>query len=338
LTSQPERVPDATPASKITGPLRGQAALVLVGANALLLLVGLINLLIPAGEHDSFASRAGRVFFDFVGVTGIALPLLAVLLATYVQPPVHRARLITQVALVEYAVSAFLGAIALLGWLIGGLADAAFRNAFTGLLVRGAYLAIFVIGVFLVFKIWRTLYHVPKPKPQPSAYGPNPAGYPQPYGQQQPGYPAGFPPGTGQPTGYGQPTTYGQPAGYGQPGYGQATYPVPGHPPAPASAPAVPQSAPPVPQSAPPTATAPAQSDAEPTQVIPPAWDGASERTQVISQPADGSAERTQVIVRGVDDAGERTQLINPASQQPSAGSRPPAVDLGDEPTEPHQR
>jgi hypothetical protein len=48
--------------------------------------------------------------------------------------------------------------------------------------------------------------------------------------------------------------------------------------------------------------------------------------------------ESTQVIPRGSYDPSERTQLINPVSQQPSAGSQPPVAEIGDDPTEPRQR
>jgi len=103
VTSQPEPAPrDAMPAAQTTNPLREPAALVLLGANALLLLVGLVDLLVPLADGDSFARRAGGAFFNFAGLAAVLLPVLAVLLATHVRPPVRRAKLITQVALGPY--------------------------------------------------------------------------------------------------------------------------------------------------------------------------------------------------------------------------------------------
>lgn len=210
-------------ASQFTLPLREIAALVLLGATALLLLVGVIELLIPGDARGSFLDRASRSFGSFIDLARIGFPLLAVLLATHVRPPVPRAKLITLVALVEYAVSAFFGII--FGLLIG-FADTAgdsARIAFESLLVHVALAAVLGVAAYVVLRIWLGVYHVPKPPtPQPGGYG-----QPGMYGQ-----PAGY----GQPGGYG--ATYGQPggyAGYGQPG--QPTYGQPVQPSGPPSAP-----------------------------------------------------------------------------------------------------
>ncbi|HEX2773578.1 MAG TPA: hypothetical protein VHN18_14275, partial [Micromonosporaceae bacterium] len=163
MSSQPEPVPpNATRANQITSPLRELAAFVLLAANALLLFVGLMQLAVPYSTGDSFAGRADEAFLNVVGLAAVALPVLAVLLATHIHPPVRRAKLITLIALAEYAVSAVLAIVAFLGWLVGGLGDAAFRGAFTGLLTRVAYLAIFAIAAFVVFKVWRALYYRPR--------------------------------------------------------------------------------------------------------------------------------------------------------------------------------
>ncbi|WP_329107526.1 hypothetical protein OG792_04275 [Micromonospora sp. NBC_01699] len=343
MTSQPGPAPtDSTQARQITHPLREPAALALVGANALLLFVAVINLLIPRGEGDEFTRRAGGSFGDFVGLTAILLPLLAVLIATHLQPIVGQAKLITQIALVEYAVSALFAVVTVLAWLVGTLAEGEFRQAFTGLLTQIAFLMIFGVAAFLVFKVWRTLYYVPKPKPQQGYYGQPgfpqqgfpqqgypqgypPQGYPQP-GQPQPGQPQGYPQGYPQPGQPGYPQGYPQQA-YPQPGYGQPTggFGVP----APASAPPV---------SAPPSApTSGAQAPVPPAQAQAPV--GSPFAAPTSAPPATG--EPTQVIGQAPsgDDNAERTQLINPASQQPTAGGQPPASRIdGDEPTEPYQR
>ncbi|HEY0697800.1 MAG TPA: hypothetical protein VGD43_08320, partial [Micromonospora sp.] len=258
----------------MTRPIREIAALVLLGAYALLLLAGLIDLAYPT-EGTRFADRAGGAFFNLVGITVVLLPLLAVLLATHVQPPVRQAKLIVQVALVEFGVAALFGLVTFLAWLGGSMADAGARNAITGLFSRLATLAIFGVAAYLVFKVWRAVYHVPKPKPQPGLYGQPQQPYGQP-GYGQPGQP-GF--SYGQP--YGQPTVPGtagqQPTGYPAPSFapGQApaapTGPVFGSggsssdvtqvagsytvPPQPAPSSAPPAPAFPTPSSAPPSPT-----------------------------------------------------------------------------------
>ncbi|GAA1878859.1 hypothetical protein [Asanoa iriomotensis] len=341
MTTQPEAGSnEQTSASQITKPWRELIALVLVGANAVLLFVGLIDLLVPYSANVGFSSRAGGSFFDFVGIEAIVLPLLAVLLATHFKPPVPRAKLVTQVALAEYAVSAVFGVIALLAWLFGSLVDGEVRAAFTGLLVRVAYVGIFAAAGFLIFKIWRTLYYVPRPKPQPGVYG-APAGYP----------PAGPGP-MGQGQGQGQP---------GQPGYG-APYGQPGYPPPPAYPGAAPGLGGPVsPGGQPPAGpgAAPGQpgafppggptASAEPATWPPvPGATGSPQATQTIAAPAAPPAPTSPATAGDTrldsptapipTPEDERTQVINPASQQPSAGSAPPPTAEGDEPTRPDVR
>ncbi|MEU2661822.1 hypothetical protein [Micromonospora sp. NBC_01740] len=304
---------DATQASQLTKPLRELAAFVLLGANAVFLFVGLIRLVTPT-EYSTIGGRAGSAFFAFVGVESVFLPLLAVLLATHVKPPVPKAKLITQVALGEYAFSALFGGLTFLFWTVDRLAEGEILDAFLGLLSRVAWLALFAVAAYVVFKVWRTLYHVPKPKPQPGVYGqPQPGwpqqqgGYPVP-GQQVPGQqvpgqqvPGQQVPGQqvpGQQGGWQAPGPYGAP--YGQQPAPYAGGPQPGSPFAPQSAPPAapaPQSAPPFgqPQSAPPFGQPPS---ADPTQAIP-------------RQPVE-PAEPTQAIPRPAADETDRTQRINP--------------------------
>jgi hypothetical protein len=237
VTSQTE--PASTPpssgeksASQFTLPLREIAALVLVGATALLLLVGLIKLLIPGDFRPSFLDRASASFDDFIGLDKILFPLLAVLLANHMRPVLGRAKLITEVALIEYAVSAFFGVI--FGLLIGfsNTAGNSVRTAFEALLAHVAYAAVLGVAGYAVFRVWQGLYYVPKPKPPAGTYGQPTGGFGP---GQQPGGGYGQQPGYGQPAGYGQPGGYGQQqGGFGpgqQPGgYGQPGYPQPGQP------------------------------------------------------------------------------------------------------------
>ncbi|MEV6690207.1 hypothetical protein AB0M35_01840 [Micromonospora sp. NPDC051196] len=242
---------DPTTASQVTRPLRELAAIVLLGANAVLLFVGLIRLLTPQGAYSTVTGRAGSAFFAFIGLEAVVLPVLAVLLATHIAPVVPRAKMITQLALIEYAVSAVLGGLTLLVWVVGRLAEAQIFDAFTGMLARAAWVALFGLAGYVVWSIWRRLYHVPRPKPEPGLYGtPQPGwpgnpgqhgggsgqpwypGQPGPGGSGQPGYPGGpGQPGSGQPGypgGSGQPGSgqFGYPGGSGQPGAGQSGYPA----------------------------------------------------------------------------------------------------------------
>lgn len=301
MTTQPEAAPSAgTSASQFTKPLRELAALVLLGATAVLLFVAILNL-IPTGDFETFTGNAAGSFDGFVNLATIGLPFLAVLLANHLSPVLGRAKVITLVALIEYAVAAFFGVV--FGLFIGvvKIADDSVFNALKAFLVRIAMLAVLAVAAYALVRVARGLYWVPKPKPQPGMYG-------QPAYGQQPGYPPGY----GQQPGYPQPQQPGYPAAYGQPtaAYPQA-YGQPGQQPAgqpygagPAGAPTAP--VPPMPTSAPPQA--PTSTPPSHEQPPPP-------------------------------EPGQQTQLINPASQQPSAGFPPPPPGgLGDDPTRPVQR
>ncbi|MEV6811275.1 hypothetical protein [Micromonospora sp. NPDC051296] len=315
MTSPAEPPPNApTPASQVTRPLRELAAIVLLGANAIFLFVGLIRLLAPQGPYSTVTGRAGNSFFAFVGVEAIVLPVLAVLLATHVAPVVPRAKLITQVALGEYAASAVLGGLTLLIWLVGRLAEAQVFDAMTGMLARAAWVALFGIAAYVVWTVWQRLYHVPRPKPQPGVYGTPQPGWPQPGGPgggwptvgQSGGWSAGDQPGgygAGQAGGYPSPGQTGGSPGAGQP----AGWPVAGQAPASAGGPSsAPHTWPPhgqpavPPQSAAPSAPPFGQpASADPTQTIP--RQGA-DPTQAIPRPA-GDADRTQRIDPGENRA-----------------------------------
>ncbi|BCB79797.1 hypothetical protein GCM10022251_39730 [Phytohabitans flavus] len=245
MTTQPEAKPsDGTSASQFTKPLRELAALVLLGATAVLLFVAILSL-IPTGDFETFTGNAAGSFDGFVNLVTIGLPFLAVLLANHLQPALGRAKVITLVALIEYAAAAFFGVI--FGLFIGvvKIADDSVFNALKAFLVRIAMLAVLAIATYALVRIARGLYFVPKPKPQPGMYG-QPAygqqpGYPQGYGQQ-PGYPQqGYPPAYGQPTAA-YPHPYGQPAQqpaqpYGAGPAGPPTAPVPQMPAVPPQAP-----------------------------------------------------------------------------------------------------
>ncbi|MEH1128610.1 hypothetical protein [Micromonospora sp. CPCC 206061] len=277
MTTEPAAAPtDGTPASKLTKPLRELAALVLLGATAVFLFVALLDLMIPVDFDDNdFTSRSSRSFGGFINLTTIGLPLLAVLLANHIHPPVARAKLITLVALIEYAVAAFFGVI--FGLLVGVvviITDIGARAGFETFLTRLAWVAVLGVAAYALVRVGRGLYFIPKPTPQPGQYGyPQQPGYAQPPPYGQPGYPQ-----------YAQHT-----AQYQQQPYSQQPYPQQPYPQQPAAQQPAPQA---YPTSAPPAAPSP-----PPPTPAPPAP----------GQPEEG-----------------HTQLINPASQQPSAGYAPP--------------
>ncbi|MGC4809172.1 hypothetical protein ACLQ29_01405 [Micromonospora sp. DT228] len=344
---------DAAQARQLTKPLRELAALALLGANAVFLFVGLLRWIAPDG---SFTDRSGSAFGTFVGLAAVGLPLLAVLLATHISPVVPKAKLITQVALGEYGVSAIFGTLTLLIWTVGQLAEGEVLDALLGVLTRFAWMVIFAVAAWVVYTIWRAHYYVPRPKPQPGVYGqPQQPGWPQQQGGwPTPGQPAGQPqggwPAPGQPGGYPADQFAGQ---YAQPSPPfQAPQSAPPHPQsappfqaAPQSAPpfqAAPQSAPPfqaAPQSAPPFQAAPqsappfAQS-APPVNPAPSAPAGppfgqppSADPTQAIPRQ---SAEPTQAIPRPADAAAaDPTQAIrrpaDPAAADPTQAIRRPA-------------
>ncbi|MFI1990067.1 hypothetical protein [Actinoplanes sp. NPDC020271] len=276
MTSPPPPTPaESKSIGQYVTPLRDLAAYVLAGASAAFVLAAVIRLF-----DDVTASR-----HPFIGLATVVMPLAAVLLAHGLKPVHPKARLITLVALGVYAVMGFFGVIFDLLVAVIKLASHSPGRAFETLLVRIGWLAVFALAAYALVQIWRGLYLVPKPKPQPGVYG-----QPQtPFGQQPYGQAYGQPPFPGQP----QPGMYGQPVPAPVPSYAPGTYgqpPAAAHPAAPVQPPAQPSwnqpliptpplttpppaSAPPA--SAPPAPAAPAAFPvqpapfAEPTQVVP---------------------------------------------------------------------
>jgi hypothetical protein len=304
VTSQPQPAPGS--ASQYLRPLRDIAAYALVAAPAAMLFVAIIRL-IPSGVGLDFGSRAQDSFYSYVNVPTIFFPLGAVLLALLVRPPHPKAKLITVIALIEYAVAGVFAIV--FGILVGLIKIAGFsvRTAFEELLVRAAWLAVFAVAAFATYRIWRHLFYTPKPKPQPGLYGQPqygvPGSYPGQPGYGQPGQAGVASPGYGQPgaqpptepPGYG-PAGFGQPP-YGTPGYGQSPYGAPGaYPgqPAPAATqpvPGQPASTQPLPGE--PTTGAPA--GAYPVRPGEQGYSAFTEPTQVVPQAA-AEPDRTQVV------------------------------------------
>jgi hypothetical protein len=258
--------PNARSARSVTDPLRQVAASALLAGNAVFLFLGVSDLLlVVSGWATGFGARSETAFDQFAGPLAVALPLLAMLVATHLAPPLAHTRAILLVALAEYAVSAVFGVITYLGAFANGLFLV--RATFDGLLGRAVWLAFLTIAAAAVYRVYRALY---PSRPRPTAYSYGPTVYGRPY-PGQPSYP--------RPTNY-----HGSPAEAGAvyvPTAETATLPpvpaVPSQPSAPVTAP--PLGAPPQPQSyLPPTPVPapliPAQAEppAEPTR--PMSWPG----------------------------------------------------------------
>jgi hypothetical protein len=197
VTQPPDPYSDASSAGptsagaarSVTQSMRHLASVALLAGNAVFLFLGVSTLLFVVSDwFGQFGARSEAVFDLFAGPVGIALPLLAMLIATHVSPPLPQARVILLVALVEYAVSAFFGVITYLG----SFAEGAFsvRSTFNGLLGRAVWLAFLTIAITAVYRVYRTMY---PPTPQTYSYGPTVYGRPYP---GQPSYPrpGGYPP------------------------------------------------------------------------------------------------------------------------------------------------
>jgi hypothetical protein len=92
-------------------PLRTLTAWTLLALAGLLILFGFLHWILPAREMDLLARFAtGR----FTSLPVLVAPLLAVLVAARLGPPIPRATLVGLVALIEYAVALVLGVLAFL--------------------------------------------------------------------------------------------------------------------------------------------------------------------------------------------------------------------------------
>jgi hypothetical protein len=239
VTSEPQATAAETRASQHTGPLRELGALVLVAANAVFLFVGLLRL-VPTDFEDTFTARAQAVFPWFVGFDNVALPLVAVLLVTHLGGTTPRARLITTVALAEYAFSAFFGVV--FGFFVGLIAAAgsSLLVAVEEFLNRLAWLAVLGVAAFVVFTVWRKVLPPARATQQPAwgfpGAGPTPGQFGSGPSAQFGGAPTGggfaagpaggqYAPSPGQPAPGGPygPAAYGPPAGAGHGAFAEPT-------------------------------------------------------------------------------------------------------------------
>lgn len=294
-------------------PLRELIAFGLLGVAGLHLLIGLLRLIpsegqLPRSLDLPYAVYLFHVAPGFLTVLSVALPVLAVLAVTAFADPARLARLITLIGLSVLAANAFLGLVfELFIPFIGLLSNGGFFGGVKSVVLpRLGLLALVLLGGYVVLRIWLTMFHTPKPAPQP-AWGPY--GYPQQTygypGQPQPGQPhpqPGQPPQYGQPPQqYQQPQQYGQAAQYGQ-GYGQQPYPqpAPGSPATPgadaagAAAPATPGGQPTQPATPPAPPAQPAAGAGQPTTygtpATPPADADDPDRTAIVHPVSPGQS------------------------------------------------
>ena len=167
----------------VTDGMRYLATCALLVGNGVLLFLGVSNLLfVVSGWVTQFGARSEVVFDAFAGPVAIALPLLAMLLATHIHPVLPQARTILQVALGEYAVSGFFGVVTYLGAFAEGVFS--IRSTVNGLISRAVWLGFLAIAAVAVYRVYRTLF---PPMPRvPYGYGPPVYGQPYP---GQPTYP-----------------------------------------------------------------------------------------------------------------------------------------------------
>lgn len=139
--------------------LRPLFAWALLGYVALHLAFEFFAWLVPS-RHESFASRS--YYADFVGLYTIALPLLAVLIATQITPVLGAGKIMAVVALAEYAFALFFGVIT---FLIGlgyafTFAETSAATAFGGLrhlVMSTAELAILALAAYAVLRVFTSL-------------------------------------------------------------------------------------------------------------------------------------------------------------------------------------
>jgi hypothetical protein len=146
-----------TPARRLTESLRAPVTLTLLAGNGVLLVAAFWRLFVVLdGWTSGFGARASATFGEFVGPVALGLPMLALLLATHVAPPLPRGRAIVLAVLSEYAASAFFGAITFLGAFAYDIG--AGRGVFVDLLERGVWLAFLVVACVIVARVWLGLF------------------------------------------------------------------------------------------------------------------------------------------------------------------------------------
>jgi hypothetical protein len=135
-------------------PLRPLFAWALLGYAALEIFFGFLRWAEPS--RSTFAARAANT--DFTTLITIGFPLLAVLIATQIQPVLGTARLVTVVALAELAAVIFFGAIAfLIGMVHVVLNTNGFVSVFSYVVLGIAGLAFAALAGYACFRVLNAL-------------------------------------------------------------------------------------------------------------------------------------------------------------------------------------
>jgi len=149
---------------RVTSSPRALAIWALLAWAALVLFFAFLAWIFPTSA-SAFTSRSAGVFNDFAGLTTIAVPVLAVLLAVHVEPALPEAKLVAFIALIEYAFALLFGVLTFLiglGAAFSNLDDPdgafySFGEALSGIrylalgLVQLALLAIAMLVVYRAF-------------------------------------------------------------------------------------------------------------------------------------------------------------------------------------------
>ncbi|MBX6749166.1 MAG: hypothetical protein IRY85_05745 [Micromonosporaceae bacterium] len=164
---------------------RQLAAWALIGYAGLHLFIAFLNWVAPR-QFQTFAERSASACGTLTSLVELALPVVAVLIATWGDAPVAQARLIATIALVEYVVVLFLGALT---FLIGlaGFVNVNGLDVLGYLLLGLGRLGLALIAGLVAYQTWTRLGgslaaltrpSTPWPPSEPPASGPTYGGPP----------------------------------------------------------------------------------------------------------------------------------------------------------------
>jgi hypothetical protein len=143
-----------TPRGLLAAP-RQLAAWALLGYAGLHLFVTFLDWITPR-QYQTFASRSAIANGAFTALVELALPVAAVLIATWGDAPVRNARLIAILALIEYAVVLFFGALSFLIGL-GGFVNVTGLDVLGYLLLGLGRLALAALAGLVAYATWTRL-------------------------------------------------------------------------------------------------------------------------------------------------------------------------------------
>jgi hypothetical protein len=141
---------------RIVAAPRALAAWALVAYTALFLFFAFFSWLVGGGSFTGRSASSGfRSLFE------LGMPVLAAVLATYITPPLPGAKLITIIALAEYAFALFFGIITLLiglGAVLGHVNNTADSfNALQYLVMGIAGLALITVAAYITVRAYQSV-------------------------------------------------------------------------------------------------------------------------------------------------------------------------------------